>query len=118
MNEEQAFKNTENEAKTIPSKAQINLNFDDNEMRSLVEEYIAENITTPEKIEFALNTLKQAFVNDPELAFAWYCNIKMPVHDAVYDFVEHEQRHSIGADAACRIMSNCFEYDAETFNQL
>ena len=83
-----------------------------------------------EKIEEALNVIKQAMIDDnpSELgsyAHSWHCNIAMMCYDAIraheveafYEdsgSMSHNDALNVGNDAASRFMKICF--DVETNN--
>lgn len=67
-----------------------------------------------EKIKEAMDTIKQAMIDDnPEepgsYAHSWHCNIAMTVYDVLSENgVDNDSAHEIGNDAATRFMRLCF----------
>mgnify|MGYP003658018605 FL=1 len=71
-------------------------------------------------VEKALNIIKQAMIDDNpselgSLAHGWHCVIAMACYDAIEDGkldinseIESLDAHSVGNDAASRIMKLCF----------
>lgn len=89
----------------------VNLNFDDEKLQSIVDSYLKGDEITPEKLTLATDILTKAINSNQEIAFSWYCVIKMAAHDVVYDLVPHEERHNLGDQVAEGIMKTCFGYD-------
>lgn len=56
---------------------------------------------SPEEIEKAIETLSQAFVNDPDLAHGWHCNIAVPIE-------ESGASHEVANKAASSVMKHIF----------
>lgn len=67
--------------------------------------------------EEAMDTLKQAFKDDPDYAHSWHCNIAMMCYDAMRDskpFLkdgDHKATHFTANDAASRVMKRCFDVE-------
>lgn len=59
----------------------------------------------PDDLKKAWDTFQQAMRSDPEYAWAWHCNLAVPIMDAAG--VSHEKANI----AAALIMSQMFEYD-------
>lgn len=55
----------------------------------------------------AVKALMKVLQDDPEMAWAWHCNIAMPIMDELN--VSHKQANF----AAARLMSHLFEVDMQ-----
>lgn len=73
------------------------------------------------EIEKAMETLKNAFVNDADYAHSWHCNIAMMCYHSIRDskpdddfrHTRHDDAHAIGNDAASRFMKLAFQVDTK-----
>lgn len=71
------------------------------------------------KIEKAMKTLKQAFIDDPDYAHSWHCNIAMACYDEVVaegmknGTFDHADAHAIGNRAASRFMKLAFDVETK-----
>lgn len=63
-----------------------------------------DEITTGE----AFYGLKRAINEDPEYAFAWFCNLAVPIRDVT------RCQHDYGSQAAALIMAQMFDCDITT----
>jgi len=65
------------------------------------------------KVEDAMNALKQAIRDDPSYAYAWHANIAMAMYDAmpteVFWMPSRERYMEIANDGASRFMGLCFD---------
>ena len=59
----------------------------------------------------AIDSLKTAMRDDPEYAWAWHCNLAMPIKDAI------GVTHKDGNIAGAHLMSFLFDYDITTHPQ-
>lgn len=58
-----------------------------------------------EEIKAAWTTFKDAMAAEPEYAWAWHCNLAVPIMDAAD--VSHERAN----EAAAHLMQHLFDYD-------
>ncbi len=65
-------------------------------------------ISKPSVVEQAMQTLKDAMINEPDFAHSWHCNIAMACYDEIGENISHENAHKIGNKAASRFMKLCF----------
>ena len=71
------------------------------------------------KVEDAMNTLKQAMIDDNpskqgSYAHSWHCNIAMMCCDSIRegaDNIPYEQAYLIGQESASRFMKLCFNVE-------
>ena len=56
----------------------------------------------------AIDTLKAALGSDPELAWAWHCNMAVPLIDA------GAGNHKVANEAAAHLMQHLFDCDITT----
>lgn len=65
----------------------------------------------------AVETLTQAFSDDPDFAHSWHCNVAMMCYDAMRDSkpflgdASHDARHFVANDAATRFMKLAFSVE-------
>jgi hypothetical protein len=69
-----------------------------------------------QEIANAITTLKNAMRTDPEYAWAWHCNLAMPIMDAYAPAsnASHEAQHQAANEAAAHLMQHLFDYDITT----
>ena len=58
-----------------------------------------------DEIKAAWDTFKAAMVADPEYAWAWHCNLAMPIMDTC------EVSHRVANESAAHLMQHLFDYD-------
>jgi hypothetical protein len=67
-----------------------------------------------------LNTLSAEIAADPEMAWAYFCNIAMPIKDAyaptfdtatVMGWMTDAMQHKVANEAAAHLMQHLFGYD-------
>lgn len=55
-----------------------------------------------------LEMLSAEIASDPEIAWAWHCNLAMPIMDAA------DTSHKLANEAAAHLMQHLFGYDVTT----
>ncbi len=66
--------------------------------------------------EFAINTLKEVFKNEPDYAHVWHCNIAMACFDAMpkigskaWQEQRYKEQLEMANEGASRFMKLCFD---------
>ena len=62
-----------------------------------------------ERIKLAIDVLTEAFLQDPELAYGWHCNLAGAFYDSMPLGVDHCSSHKVSNDAATRFMKHAFD---------
>jgi hypothetical protein len=65
----------------------------------------------------AFDALKQQLHDDPDMAWAWHCNIAMAVYDTTQPAVDHHNKHRFANEGAARTMSRIFDVDVTKFRE-
>jgi len=61
------------------------------------------------KIEGAMDTLREAFLESPDYAYSWHANIAMACYDAIDNQKGIKDLHGACQDAATAFMSRAFD---------
>ena len=64
------------------------------------------------EIKDAVDTLKKAFKEDSNFAYAWHCNLAMCFYDSM-DEGKREDKHKISNNAASNFMKLCFDVETK-----